>query len=912
MLGSLFGAAEAHAQVQTFFVNVPAVSEQRDAMELCRDRFTAALVRVGGFRANQDAVTQQSVTDCLGETASATTKRECEVSMANIEVDFLILPTVRRLGEQWNWGIKALSPAQGAAQVWGGDGSSAEADAATAAYAACDGLAKEFACEQGVERACAGSFGSGPVLGGENVVPAVPEGGAGRAPPRQVTVSALDVFEPTPQVVSVWIDGKEAGTSEKQITGIPAGSHSVTLKATGYFDHTENVTFTVGVPSELEGVRLRKTTATLRVQMLEPSVATVFVGGRERGTTAAPLAGIAPGEAEVVLRAEGYRERRERMTLEADGEQTLRAIRLEPLPATLTVTANIMGAEVVVDGAVVGTTSGGADLFEVTPTAKQLELRRSGYTPFVQRLALRPGGSADVSANLSRVPVAAAAPAAASGSSSPATGPAPAAGRSSGAARGCPVGYVRIAPGTFSMGSPPGEEGRDDDESQHSVTITRAYCMKATEVTQGEWQSVMGSNPSYFTDCGANCPVEQVSWEDAVGYANALSRREGLPECYAGSTFAGLACKGYRLPTEAEWEYAARAGTTGSRYGNLDSVAWYDENSGSGTHPVGQKQPNAWGLYDMLGNVREWTGDWYAAYAGSASDPLGAGAGSLRVLRGGSCLYDARFARAAYRSSDAPAYRSGDLGFRLVRTESVASTSVETPTAPSGSFGSAMSEPDPSNGSERSSESLLPGGRVGDSHFGMQLGFGELNGNLEVESGTRRSSFPGPFFAIEMGGLVAPRLIVQGSVSACLGDVNNPVEAGEMFLLVNPRVDTVYYLNDNIWMSAGVGPAHFDVFYYGESDSASGSSRPPSISVGSDWGWGASGSIGYQFGVFGIDVVSTTGEARTDFAELGLALQAFYAGSGVANASSIALLATWRIRIGDELDGDQTALHEGR
>ena len=218
------------------------------------------------------------------------------------------------------------------------------------------------------------------------------------------------------------------------------------------------------------------------------------------------------------------------------------------------------------------------------------------------------------------------------------------------------------------MGSPNSEEDHDDDETQHSVTITRAYCMKATEVTQGEWQAVMGSNQSKFTNCGANCPVEQVSWEDAVGYANALSRREGLPECYAGSTFTGLGCRGYRLPTEAEWEYAARAGTTGSRYGNLDSVAWYDENSGSATHPVGQKQPNAWGLYDMLGNVWEWTGDWYAAYAGSASDPLGAGAGSIRVIRGGSWVGDARYARAANRGRGTPGNRSSILGFRLSRT----------------------------------------------------------------------------------------------------------------------------------------------------------------------------------------------------------------------------------------------------
>jgi formylglycine-generating enzyme required for sulfatase activity len=254
------------------------------------------------------------------------------------------------------------------------------------------------------------------------------------------------------------------------------------------------------------------------------------------------------------------------------------------------------------------------------------------------------------------------------------------------------------------MGSPTGEEGREDDETQRRVTITRAFCMKASEVTQGEWQAVMGSNPSFFKNCGANCPVEQVSWEDAVGYANALSRREGLPECYAGSTFTGLGCRGYRLPTAAEWEYAARAGTTGATYGGnltirgerngpaLDPIAWYGGNSGvsydgandcsrwdekqfpsesCGTHPVRQKQPNAWGLYDMLGNVFEWTGDWYDWYevsAGSASDPAGAAAGFIRVVRGGSWNYKARYTRAALTAFTSPDGRSNFLGFRLSRT----------------------------------------------------------------------------------------------------------------------------------------------------------------------------------------------------------------------------------------------------
>ncbi len=235
------------------------------------------------------------------------------------------------------------------------------------------------------------------------------------------------------------------------------------------------------------------------------------------------------------------------------------------------------------------------------------------------------------------------------------------------------------------MGSPTGEDGREDDEFQHSVTITRAYCMKATEVTQGEWQAVMGSNPSEFKSCGANCPVEQVNWDDAVGYANALSRREGLPECYAGSTFTGYAgstftgitCTGYRLPTEAEWEYAARAGTTAATYGKLDSVAWVSTESAisrdyvkapSTTHPVRQKLPNAWGLYDMLGNVSEWTNDWSGTCPGRVTDPLGAGTGSYRVIRGGSWNDDALRVDVEARNGFAPDYRSYYLGFRLART----------------------------------------------------------------------------------------------------------------------------------------------------------------------------------------------------------------------------------------------------
>ena len=244
--------------------------------------------------------------------------------------------------------------------------------------------------------------------------------------------------------------------------------------------------------------------------------------------------------------------------------------------------------------------------------------------------------------------------------------------------------YVKLQPGTFTMGSPDSETGRSSDEVQHRVTITRAFELKETEVTQGEWQELMGSNPSGFKDCGANCPVEQVSWYDAIAYCNALSVKAGLERCYkdgatdydAGSASSkttpdwpkGLDCAGYRLPTEAEWEYAARAGRASAVYANLGEAAWYDGNSGGKTHAVKQKQGNAWGLYDMLGNVWEWTWDGYASYSGGEQrDPTGPAAGAGRVRRGGSWYYGARGARAAYRFAFAPDGQSDDLGFRLAR-----------------------------------------------------------------------------------------------------------------------------------------------------------------------------------------------------------------------------------------------------
>jgi len=211
----------------------------------------------------------------------------------------------------------------------------------------------------------------------------------------------------------------------------------------------------------------------------------------------------------------------------------------------------------------------------------------------------------------------------------------------------------------FMMGSPESEEGRNDNnETQHRVQITKPFYLSAYEVTQAQYQDVMGNNPSHSK--GANKPVEKVNWSDAVEFCRKLSDEEGAE---------------YRLPTEAEWEYACRAGTAtaysfGDGVSRLGDYAWHRGNSDSKSHPVGEKLPNNWGLFDMHGNVREWCQDWYGGYETEQmlSDPVGAASGSRRVLRGGAFFLQPRYVRAAYRPIIQPVYRIHGIGFRLART----------------------------------------------------------------------------------------------------------------------------------------------------------------------------------------------------------------------------------------------------
>jgi formylglycine-generating enzyme required for sulfatase activity len=256
-----------------------------------------------------------------------------------------------------------------------------------------------------------------------------------------------------------------------------------------------------------------------------------------------------------------------------------------------------------------------------------------------------------------------------------------------------PGTFVTIPSGSFEMGSPAGELGRYTGETQHEVTLTHDFEILSTEVTQGEFEALMGYDPSGFGTCGSDCPVETVSWHEAAAYCNELSDGAGRSRCYectgsgasvecspAAAYATPYDCPGYRLPTEAEWEYAARAGTVTATYNGdldvtdcsastvLDSIAWYCGNSGDTTHPVGSLDSNDWGLFDMLGNVWEWCHDWYGGYGGAETDPWGPEAGSVRVGRGGSWIHVARFARAAGRFRSNPGSRGDLVGFRPVRS----------------------------------------------------------------------------------------------------------------------------------------------------------------------------------------------------------------------------------------------------
>ena len=245
-----------------------------------------------------------------------------------------------------------------------------------------------------------------------------------------------------------------------------------------------------------------------------------------------------------------------------------------------------------------------------------------------------------------------------------------------------PGEWVVIRAGSFMMGPLKNDPGRPCVAILHRVTLTNDFELQTTEVTQGQFEKVMGYNPSRYKYCGQKCPVERVTWHEAAMYCNRLSDQENLEKCYLcsgagrgvrclpnGSHSSPYTCPGYRLPTEAEWEYAARSGTTGYRYGHLNDIAWFRGNSLQ-AREVGTKKASRWGLHDMIGSNWEWCHDWYGDYpVGAGIDPIGPSTGLHRVVRGGS--WGDRYGwgyDASYRYSVVPNNRRNTLGFRPSRS----------------------------------------------------------------------------------------------------------------------------------------------------------------------------------------------------------------------------------------------------
>ena len=277
-------------------------------------------------------------------------------------------------------------------------------------------------------------------------------------------------------------------------------------------------------------------------------------------------------------------------------------------------------------------------------------------------------------------------------------------------------GFAFIPHGQFTMGSPPTEPGRNSDETQHAVTLTRDFEVAIRKTSQQEWTAAFGWNPSTYAACGDACPVDTVSWFDALAYADQASVAAGQTPCFlwadvvcndgspvasyldcmnatqhgirsATVTLNGVSspydCTGFRLATEAEWEYAIRAGTTTAYYDgiielpdecspadpNLDRIGWFCANTHGAPMPLGLKLANPWGLYDMSGDVFEWVWDWYAAYDGAATDPEGPSTPTGdRVMRGGGWSSAPLYCRSADRDENPPGSGAGIIGFRLART----------------------------------------------------------------------------------------------------------------------------------------------------------------------------------------------------------------------------------------------------
>ena len=449
-----------------------------------------------------------------------------------------------------------------------------------------------------------------------------------------------------PKDAKVSIDGVlQSSSSDGEYSAmLPYGSHTYKVEAGGYISKSGAFTISNSDMTPIN-VSLVSAMATVSVTCPTPAVS-LYVDKKSVGMI--PWTGsLKEGMHLIEVKKEGYRSQQRTINLSQQQKLDVAFNELAAIQGNLSVNYKPFGADIYVDGKKIGQSP---RVFNgIMVGNHKVEIKKDGYGTDSKTVSILEGQTASLSGVLTTH---ASSSVASESSSTGNTITIP-------VKDGISIDMVRVEAGTFTMGAT--AEMKDpygDEKPTHQVTLTNDYYIGKYEVTQALWKAVMGKNPSNFK--GDNLPVETVTWNDCQKFISKLNRITG---------------KKFRLPTEAEWEYAARGGNKSRGYqysgsNNLSDVAWYEDNSDSKTHAVGSKQANELGIYDMSGNVWEWCQDRYGRYSKSSqTNPTGATSGSFRVRRGGSWNFTARICRSSCHYESLPSLRNSDLGFRLVLSE---------------------------------------------------------------------------------------------------------------------------------------------------------------------------------------------------------------------------------------------------
>jgi formylglycine-generating enzyme required for sulfatase activity len=457
-------------------------------------------------------------------------------------------------------------------------------------------------------------------------LPGMAEVSADKQPPLKAELKPafgkLTVNTQPEQGADVFIDGEKRGQTPLTLDKVRSGEHAVRVIKTLYFPTTQTATVSDG-QTATENIVMKPNFAALTFK----ADGDIYVNDNRKAANTWTER-LSPGNYKVEVHKASHRSTL--TTIEAKAGET-RTIDLEaptPIYGSLDISSNVT-AQIAIDGQ--AQQSATPVLLNKILTGKhEITLQADGYQTYKQTVDVIEGKIAAVKATL-QVPEK--------------VQPVAQDSKSEG------FEMVFVQGGTFTMGC---NNCESYEKPTHQVILS-SFNIGKYEVTQAQWKAIMGENPSYFK--GDKLPVETVSWDDVQDFIRRLNAQTG---------------KKYRLPTEAEWEYAARGGSKSRGYkysgsNTIGDVAWYDDNSGSTTHAVGTKSANELGIYDMSGNVWEWCSDWYGSYSsGAQSNPTGASSGSARVSRGGSWRYDAAYSAVSYRDYTTPSYRSFEIGFRLV------------------------------------------------------------------------------------------------------------------------------------------------------------------------------------------------------------------------------------------------------